>query len=335
MDNPKKILIIQLRQLGDVLMTTPVVRQIRKQYPNAQIHFLTEQLGANVYSNSKNVDRVITIPRKLGLFGLLKFFFQVYQEKYDLVIDCFCNPKSAQICFFSRAKERIGFDFSSRKYAYTKTIHQEVTDEYSAVTKLRLIKHLGGNLEDSQIELPVSNEAHQFAKEFAEKYFKTSKTIALNVVSRRDYKMWSYKEYIKTANLLIQKGYFLFFTFGPGEIDLALKVYNGLEHKESALIHYSALTLPQLRALLEYCRFYLGNDGGIKHIAVCADIPTLTIFQTVNWINWTPPHSTKHFALTNCLKDDAFCSRCSDTSLCYKNLTADVVIKKIELLNLV
>lgn len=335
MDNPKKILIIQLRQLGDVLMTTPLVRQMRKLYPNAQIHFLTEQLGANVYSSHKNVDHVITIPRKLGFFRLLKLFSQIYQEKYDLVIDCFCNPKSAQICFFSRAKERIGFDFSSRKYAYTKPIHQEVTNEYSAVTKLRLIKHLGGNLEDSRIELPISNETHQFAKEFAEKYFKTSKTIALNVVSRRDYKIWSHEEYIKIANLLIQKGYFLFFTFGPGEIDLALKVYKGLEYKEFALIDYPQFTISQLRAVLEYCCLYLGNDGGIKHIAVCADIPTLTIFQTVNWVNWTPPHSTKHFALTNCLKDDAFCSRCSDTSLCYKNLTADVVVEKLEFLNLV
>ena len=45
----KKILVIQLRKIGDVITTTPAVRQIRKQYPDAQIDFLTENLGSNVY----------------------------------------------------------------------------------------------------------------------------------------------------------------------------------------------------------------------------------------------------------------------------------------------
>jgi heptosyltransferase III len=343
-----KILIVQLRQLGDVILTTPLTRQVRKIFPDAEIHFLTENLGGQVYLYNKNINKLIIYPRKIKSYELFYFYYKLYRERYDLIVDSFCNPKSAQFSFFSRAKERIGFEFLGRQYAYTKLIKQNLNNEYSAITKLRLIDHLGADLKDNEIELPITSQLKKYAENFFEKYFKTNKkdttiysledpkkldenkkVIAFNVVSRRNYKVWDIKQFAILANYLIDKGYYLFFTYGPGEYDMAKKVYDELHKKYCALIDYSIPNIPELKAILERCKMYIGNDGGIKHLAVCANIPTFTIFQNINWANWTPPNSSKHIAVTNCLEKKDFCKNCTDNSKCFINLSAEDVIKLI------
>ena len=345
-----KILIIQLRQLGDVILTTPLTRQVRKIFPDAEIHFLTENLGSQVYLHNKNINKLIVFPKQMSVPKLFHSYYKLYREKYDLVIDCFCNPKSAQFSFFSAAKERIGFEFSGRKFGYTKLIKQRSNNEYSAITKLRLIAHLGADLEDNKIELPITPQLKQFAANFFEQhcaikrrdtaiepwndqteFAQNKKVIALNVVSRRDYKIWDAKQFVTLANFLIDKGYYLFFTYGHGEYDMAKKVYDDLQKKYCALIDYAIPNITELKAILERCEMYIGNDGGIKHLAVCADIPTYTIFQNINWANWTPPNSPKHVAITNCLEDKDFCKNCTDEAKCFVNLSAEDVIKEIHL----
>ncbi len=74
-----KILIIQLRQLGDVILTTPLTRQVRKIYPEAEIHFLTENLGSQVYLESKNINNLIILPNKMSMLKLIKIYLQVYK----------------------------------------------------------------------------------------------------------------------------------------------------------------------------------------------------------------------------------------------------------------
>lgn len=322
-----KILIIQLRQLGDVILTTPLARQVRKIYPNAEIHFLTEKLGSHVYKYNKNVDELIVIPNKMNVFQLLKTYLQIRKQKYDIVIDCFSNPKSSQFTFFSGAAQRIGFAFSGRKFAYNKLIPPHYNNEYSAITKLQLISHLGADLTDHSSELPITDELKQYAINFANQYLKEKNVIAFNVVSRRDYKIWDSNNYVTLANKLIENGFSLLFVYGPGEYDLAKIVYDGIERKSEAILDYPIPNVLELRAILEHCKIYIGNDGGIKHLAVCANIPTLTIFQNIHWKNWTPPHSSKHVAITNCLEDKNFCDNCVDKNRCYINLNAEKVFE--------
>lgn len=87
-----KILCIQLRQMGDVIMTTPAVRQLRTLYPDAEIVFMAEPLGANVYRNNPHISRLWAIPRKQSIGAFLKLLWQVNRQKFDLVIDFFSNP---------------------------------------------------------------------------------------------------------------------------------------------------------------------------------------------------------------------------------------------------
>ncbi len=326
-----KILVIQLRQFGDVLMTTPLVRQLKGLYPQCEIHVLSEHLGIQVYEHNPYVSKRIVVNNKIGFFKLIKTYKNIYKEKYDIVIDAFSNPKSAQICFFSRAALRIGFSFPGRSYAYNfKPGFPASNNEYSAISKLRLIEHFGANLNDFHIEFFTDLNDELFAKKFSEKYFSNNKIIAINSVSRRQAKRVDENLYSQLANKFIAKGFKIFLLYGPGEKAMASAVYKNIEDKSSAIIDYEGLKISQLAAILKHIDFYVGNDGGIKHLAICAKIPTFTLFQNVNWANWTPPESTVHKAITICHEKKDFCIKCSMPQRCLKEINADTVCAIIE-----
>lgn len=326
----QKILVIQLRQLGDVLMTTPVVRQLRERFPHAQIDFLTEEVGRRVYECNPHIHKVILLKRKATFFENIMLLKQIYNQKYDLVVDCFCNPRSAIITFFSRAKIRVGYNFKGRMYAYNHIVDGIGKNEYSAITKLRLVEKFGANLNDFKIEYFAPESANTFANDFFKKHGLPQKTILFNVVSRREYKIWDSSNFIALGNWLIEKGFFLLFApYGAKEYELAKKVYDGLEKKQNAYLKTEELNLHEMYGVVQKCCGYIGNDGGMKHLAVCAGIPTFTIFQNINWINWTPPNSLLDDCISNCLEDEDVCKGCRKTGKCFVHVSAEQVIEKI------
>ncbi|MDR0664700.1 MAG: glycosyltransferase family 9 protein [Helicobacteraceae bacterium] len=281
-----KILCIQLRQLGDVMATTPAVRQLRAIYPQAEIAFMSEELGANVYQNNPRISRLWIIPRKFSALAFIKLLWRVYRERFDITIDFFSNPKSAQIAFASRAKERIGFDFRYRRFAYTRRVALS-EGEYAARSKNRLIAHLGGDINDDKIEFFTNDEARKKALEFTEKYNFGDNTIAFCVVSRREYKLIDPAFWINVGDALIEAGHKLWFVYGPGEKPIAKVVYERLKRRDGAIIDYEIPNIQELRAILERRSLYVGVDGGNKHLSVAAGIATVTVFSVVRASNWT------------------------------------------------
>lgn len=324
-----KILVIQLRQLGDVLMTTPLVRQLSVLFPLAKIDFLTEKLGSNVYRYNSHINNLKIIPRKISFLEMYRIVGEIRKEKYDLVIDCFSNPKSAQLAFLTGARERIGFDFRWRRYAYSTVIKLKKRIEYAAIAKLRLIEKFGVNLNDNRIEMPISKEYLEKAEDFTAKLGFDDKTIAFCTVSRRDYKVWKPEYFAKTGDWLISKGYKLWFVYGPGEKELAMQAYSLLSDKSKAIIDYPMPDVLELRAILERCKMYVGNDGGNKHIAICAGIPTVTVFGSIRWQAWTPPDSPNDYAVYKNMDCYDNCKHCKDMR-CYKEITEKDLIGTLE-----
>lgn len=277
-------------------MTSPAIRQLRALFPEAKIDFLTEKLGSHALAFNKNIDKLWVIDQDIGVWAFLKLLYEIRRQNYDLVVDFFSNPRSAQICFASNAAERVGFAFKGRAFAYTRRVELAKNfHEYTAITKLRLLLPLGADLADFKIEYPISNEIRSEAQTFVEKYAIDKQTIAFCVVSRREHKLWEVQSFVELANYLTGRGFKLFFVYGPGEKNRAQEVYSQLRDKDRALIDYAMPRLPLLRGILEFCKIYVGNDGGSKHLAVCAKIPTFTLFGSVHWEDWTPPDSPTDF----------------------------------------
>jgi heptosyltransferase III len=284
-----KILCIQLRQLGDVIMTTPAVRQLRRLRPAAEIVFMTEPPGSQVYSNSPHIDRVWTVPPKPGIRSMLRLCGAVRAERFDGVIDFFSNPRSAQLTWASRAAWRVGFDFRGRSYAYTRKVGLPDTGEYAARSKNRLIGWLGGDLDDVTTLLVPDSEAEERASAFCAEHDFGDNTVAFGVVQRRQYRLLEPSFYAEIGAGLLDAGYRLFFIYGPGEEAMAEAVHSRLPHPASAVIGYDVPSIMTTCAVLRRCLMFVGTDGGSKHLSVCAGIPTVTLFRDSRAENWTPP----------------------------------------------
>ena len=93
-----RILLIRLREIGDVVFTTPAIRGLRHQFPDAHITYVVEPLAAPVVVNNPLLDEVLVVPRRLGAAGLgadLALVRRLRARRYDIAIDFHGGPRSS------------------------------------------------------------------------------------------------------------------------------------------------------------------------------------------------------------------------------------------------
>jgi heptosyltransferase-3 len=300
--NPKKILLIQLRRIGDVLMTTPAVKAVKKRFYNAKITFLTEKPCDEIFYNNPYVDEILLHNRSWGIKEYLKFIYELRKRQFDLVIDFFGNPKSAQMTFFSKAKYRLGFKFRLRHLAYTvKVAFPSDKNLYAPLHKLYLLKPLGIEDNDYGIEFFPSPADYKYAEETKQKLGikEDDFVIGLCPVSPREYRRLPTQKFAYIADKLIERyNAKILFIWGPNEKGFIDEVKDKMKYKNNTLDNYEVPTLGQLRALFEKIDIYVGNDNGLRHIAISAQLPTITVFGPSNPHNWTPPNDKLHRFVT-------------------------------------
>lgn len=166
----KKILLIKFRGIGDVILSTVVLKNIKSQYPDAVIDFLTERPSAQLLKEIPLINEVL-IYNFSNRFEIASKILEIRRRKYDLVIDLYSNPKSAQLTFGSGAKFRAGFPYRGRKYAYNLYGPAERGKHHAGELHLLFLERIGIEVKHREQYLMVSKEA----AENATKFFKLQK----------------------------------------------------------------------------------------------------------------------------------------------------------------
>ena len=104
-----RILLIQLRQLGDIILTTPCIREIRRERPDAHITFLCHKMGKLIVEDNPYLDEIIYYDEGASFVDSVKFLASIRSGSYDLVIDFMNNPRSALQTLVSGAEQRVSF----------------------------------------------------------------------------------------------------------------------------------------------------------------------------------------------------------------------------------
>ena len=293
-----KFLLIQLRRIGDVLMTTPSIRMLHESYPDADVTFLTESPSDQVLNENPNLQEILLYRRPESIAESFRYFLNLRSRKFDCVIDFYGNPRSALMSRFSGAPMRIGFDFRGRGLAYTHSVKISGNNSYSAADKAQLLKPLGISISDFKLDF-FPKEKDQI---FAEKLFKklgieeNDFVVSLSPVSRQPYKVWPADRFAQVADWLTEKFRAkILFLFGPDEKHFIESVRASM--KMSTLPDYSVPTLSETLSIIKKVDLHLGNDNGIRHFAVASGIPSLAIFGRPWAVNWTPPEQIRHHAL--------------------------------------
>ncbi len=171
----KKILCIKPRGIGDIVLSTIVLENLHNHFKGAKIDYLTEHFAKYSVANNPLVNKVLTMHKTEFV---LKVVRRVRKEKYDLIIDLWSNPRSAQITFFSGVKYRVGFSYRGRKYAYNILGTSEKGEHHSAEHNLELLKPLNIKIISKNTHYNIGS----LEKFFADDYFNENDLNDLNII---------------------------------------------------------------------------------------------------------------------------------------------------------
>jgi len=310
------ILIIRSGGIGDVLMTTPLIRTIKSKYPESKIDYLTGNWSKDALEGNKDINEVISFDdeiifkkKLLKVFGLIK---SLKKKEYDL---CFVLDKSwhwGVFAYLSNVGFRIGFDRFNEGFANNLNVLYDGSkyelDYYMAIAGL-----LGIKKADKNMLLYLSEKDKKFGDDFLLNNNLKNKTLigiaaggAENPGQKMHVKRWPKEKYIEFVKLILkEKKNAAVLLFG-GKNDTAL---NESIVKETDKIRTYNLagktTIKQAAALMRKCKVFVTHDSGTMHMAAAVKVPLIVLFGATNPKRFAPRGSMV-------IKREVDCSPCYD-----------------------
>lgn len=277
-----KILVLKLRAIGDVMLSTVVLRNLRLAFPNAQVDFLTERSSREVIEGNPYINNILVFDYKRDNgAGLL---WTVRRRKYDLVIDLFGNPRTAIITLFSGARYRVGYRFRWRQYCYNVVVEPRGGEVHNTEFNLDAVRAIDVPIVSNEIEFPLDGASEQFAEEFFSREVQRKPgsgfIVALNPGGGWYTKRWKTPQYARLGDALVGEfGAKVLLVWGPGEEHDVRDLQSRMTQPSLLLPQTS---LKQLGAILKRCHLLVTNDSGPMHIAAAVGTPVVAIFGPTN-----------------------------------------------------
>lgn len=275
----RSILVIKLRAIGDVLLSTIVTPNLRRAFPDARIDFVTERPAQDIITENPYIDDAIVFSPKKD--SSLRLFSRLYHARYDLVFDLFCNPRSAQLTFATRAPVRVGYPFRGRAWAYNVHVESRADRVHNTQFNLDALRALDIPTPESNLVLRIPDEVQSWAAGYIKnRRTRSGPVIALNSSGTWESKRWGLNHFADLADILIDTlDANILLMHGPGEMPDVEHIASSM-HREATIP--PPTTLKQLAALFACCDATISNDSGPMHISAAIGTPTLGIFGPTN-----------------------------------------------------
>ena len=322
----KKILCIKPRGIGDIVLSTIILDNLKAHFPSAQIDYLTELFTKSSVENNPLVHKVITIDKKEFP---LKAALKIRKERYDMILDLWSNPRSAQITFLSGVKYRVGFAYRGRKYAYNILATSSKGEHHSAEHNLELLKAIDVPVISKKIHYYVNEKDDHVAKDFITKNFIPGKTI-IGIIPSGGWpsKRCDATKWVEIGKAVMEKfNAGILILWGPGDENDSNYIKGDLPSSVLA----PKTTVSEMSGYIKNCSIILANDSGPMHIAAALNIPTLGIFGPTNPKAHGPYSENSAYVI----KEDLFCIICNLLECpyhheCMIQLPVDSVLNRIE-----
>jgi len=289
-----KILVIQQKMIGDVLVSSIICNNLRTAYPTAQIDYLVYESTVPVLEGNTSIDNIILFKKehRESNTALLKLALKIRSEKYDLVIDAYSKLESWVFVLLSGAKRKISYKKAWRNFLYTDNVPFAVfpkTNMGLAIERrLSLLKPLDLNIEiDPLPKLYVTEEENLEAIALFQKHNvkKDRKTVMISLLGSEKLKTYPLEFMSEIVDAVAEnRDINILFNYFPSQIDEARKVYDACAESTRAKIYFDLLgnDLRSFIAIMNNCNLIVGNDGGAINMAKSLNKPTFTIFSP--WI---------------------------------------------------
>ncbi|MDZ7289168.1 MAG: lipopolysaccharide heptosyltransferase II [candidate division KSB1 bacterium] len=302
----RRILLSRLRFMGDVILTTPLIRKLRETFPQAKICYLTQNTFAPLLLHNPHLDEIIAFPTPGNVTAQWRIYRQLRRRHFDLVIDLFGNPRTALLTWLTGAAIRVGGDFRGRGKLYNVRIPSPAEEINAMDFHWRSLEALGIGKGNNRPEIFLTEEESRWAREFLhEKSLDwTRPIVGMHPGATWPNKRWPQKYFAELARLLLAQNVQVLITQGPEEEKIVKEVMQQIVPNQSSLPSRSQVTLlpvlnlRQLASIQQQMHVYVSNDCGAMHLAVAVGTPTIGLFGPSQPQIWFPYRSLDgHLAL--------------------------------------
>ena len=290
-----KVLLVRLRQIGDVVFTTPAIRALRTQFPAAHIAYLVEPGAAAVVLDNPNLNEVIVAPRRRGVAGVaaeLALIKRLRRAAFDLVIDFHGGPRASLLSWLSGAPVRIGYNVVGRGWMYTTRIHRPraLRARHSVENQWDLLAPLGiapPNPSINPVEMPANPvaSAQVQARLLEAGVHNDERLIVIHVSAGNPFRRWPAAAFAAVASTLVRQDplHRVVVTSGPSEQTAADAIIREARAAlapadRDRILDCGEFSLGELRALVDRAALYLGGDSGPMHIAATSNVPIVGLY---------------------------------------------------------
>lgn len=289
-----KILVIQQKMIGDVLVSSIICSNLKKAYPDATVDYLVNDNTTPVLEGNPNIDNIILFgkgPQK-SFLELLKFAMAVRESKYDLVIDAYSKLQSWVITYLSGAKRKISYKKSGRTFIYTDNVPMAAFPEtnlgLAIERRLSLLAPLDLKIEkEVEPKLFVTEKEKQEASDLFDRHKvrKDRKTVMVSLLGSEEIKTYPLAFMAELVNFIGEHhDVNILFNYFPKQIEQARAVLELCTEKTKEKIYFDLLgnDLRSFIGIMDRCDIIFGNDGGSINMAKALGKSSFIIFSP--WI---------------------------------------------------
>ncbi len=268
----KRILIFNVNWLGDVLFSTPVIRNVRRNFPDSFIACAIPSRCYPVLKDNPHLDEVIIFDEKdrhKGILGQLSFVKALKDRQFDTVYLLHRSLKRALICRLAGISERIGYNTKKRGFLLTSKIAPPDRDSMHRVDYyLNVVEKAGLKIEDRYTEFFYSHDDESCVNDFLKKNLIAKGDFAVGINPGGNWlpKRWPVENWARLADMLMQDfGCKVIITGSTSDVKLVKQITVRMLHKPIEAV--AALNIKQLGALCKELDLFITADTGPLHIA--------------------------------------------------------------------
>lgn len=280
---PKRILVITWRYLGDTLLVTPLIRSLKRAYPGAIIDVLLPAGNAGMLEGNPDISSLIKVSLKPGLFELLSLI-KAHYKGYDLAISTQASDRPTLLAALA-GKISMGFILENKKKAWwgermlTRTLIFSENHQHAVLENLRFCSLLNIN-PDYTVQPPIGNQLLKMPVE--------APYAVLHVMPQWRFKQWHETGWLQVMRFLSERGYNIVLT-GSSNPEEQSTLTNLQQQSGLPILNLAGqLSLADLTQLINNAELFIGPDTGITHLAAATGTLTIALFGPTDPARWAP-----------------------------------------------
>lgn len=311
LESPLRILLVRLRLIGDVVLTTPLLSALKSAFPLARLTYVVEPQAAPIVARNPHLEAVVVAPRRRGWRRVaddVRIAAGLRRQRFDVAIDLHGGPRSAWLVYASGAPRRVGYTIAGRTWMYTDAVDRPrgLRGRHSVENQWDLIARLHPSLarrprrDTDPVEMPDDPTAAAKVAERlrAASLDQTATLVVIHVGAGNEFRRWPEEAFAElVAGLMAtDTNRRIILTTGAGQTATARTVLDraaGLAAlPDGAVVAMCDLGLDELRALVGRAALFIGNDSGPMHIAATTPTPIVGLYGPTlagTWAPWRDP----------------------------------------------